>query len=81
MASATRPNWGKRLEDNKHRMQRLCLSAGRRVEPGVALLFVHARSERAKQFYLGCVFNESTLNAMTLMVRGTPRRGAPTVTP
>lgn len=43
------------------------LQAAERV--GVALLVVHALSDRAKQFYLGCGFKESPLDPMTLMVR------------
>ena len=35
----------------------------------VALLVVHALSDRAKQFYLGCGFKESPLDPLTLMVR------------
>jgi len=36
---------------------------------GVALLVVHALSERAKQFYLDCGYRESSLDPMTLMTR------------
>lgn len=43
------------------------LQAAERV--GVALLVVHALSDRAKQFYLGCGFKESPLDPLTLMVR------------
>jgi GNAT superfamily N-acetyltransferase len=43
------------------------LQAAERV--GVALLVVHALSDRAKQFYLGCGFKESPLDPMTLMTR------------
>lgn len=43
------------------------LQAAERV--GVALLVVHALSDRAKQFYLACGFKESPLAPMSLMVR------------
>lgn len=43
------------------------LQAAERV--GVALLVVHALSDRAKQFYLDCGFKESPLDPMTLMTR------------
>lgn len=35
---------------------------------GIALLVVHALSDRAKQFYLGCGFRESPLDPLTLMI-------------
>lgn len=43
------------------------LQAAERV--GVALLVVHALSNRAKLFYLDCGFKESPLDSMTLMTR------------
>ena len=53
---------------------------------GIGAVLVHAISERAKQFYLGCGFAPSELDPMTLMItlkeaaaelaRG-PQRGAP----
>jgi len=43
------------------------LQAAERV--GVALLIVHALSDRAKQFYLDRGFKESLLDPMTLMIR------------
>jgi GNAT superfamily N-acetyltransferase len=36
---------------------------------GIALILVHALSERAKQFYMGCGFRESSLDPMTLLAR------------
>jgi len=43
------------------------LQAAERI--GIALIAVHALSERAKQFYLDCGFNESPLDPMTLLAR------------
>jgi GNAT superfamily N-acetyltransferase len=36
---------------------------------GIALILVHALSERAKQFYVGCGFRESPLDPMILLAR------------
>lgn len=36
---------------------------------GIALVVVHALSERAKRFYLSCGFRESPLDPMTLLAR------------
>lgn len=49
------------------RSARTALQAAERV--GVALLVVHALSDRAKQSYLACWFRQLPLDPMTLMTR------------
>jgi GNAT superfamily N-acetyltransferase len=40
-----------------------------REQIGIALILVHALSEKAKLFYTGCGFRESPLDTMTLLAR------------
>lgn len=47
-------------------LQRILLAAD---QVGIALILVHALSERAKRFYLSCGFSESPLDPLVLLAR------------
>lgn len=47
-------------------LQRIALASD---QVGIALILVHALSERAKRFYLSCGFSESPLDPMVLSAR------------